>query len=585
LNTKNLNKYKARIISIFRNYYGILKDLLNIQKYRIKTTNGIYKFSITHIEWYKKLQKINNEYQFASLKNKDASDGNKKLKIIFAQSFGIYSPCFIHDNLLALSLKLRGAEIIPVYCDSIQSVECNVFGGVWCGDNFKNNCRNCLNRSEKLWENYKQKIKLSSHLQDEDKIIVRSIIDNLEYDEWSKYIKNGLTYGEWAKDILVNNYVVADYYLIDNHEFLGKSHLENLLLLGLICERIIDTVKPDRVVSNDSYYGIWAIWENICKRKGIKFYSHWTGGRKQSWCYAYNDAAMNLNFKPVWQNFRKLELDEDKTRKIEKWVNERTKGLDMILDTSSAASYKTDNFDFSNFDSKKPTALLPANVIWDLAALNKQIIFKDMVEWIIKTIEWFSVNPDFQLIIKPHPAETHPTIPKTYETIEFVLNRHKIIIPKNVFLLSSNVKYTVYDLFPVVCVGLVHTSTVGLEMAAKGIQVITTARSPYRDFGFTYDPENENQYFLFLKRILSKSEKIDILNQKKEAYKFILFYFYHYYSNIGIMKIESDKEPILKINSIYDLMPGKNRIWDYFIESIIDGLPIITDKRWPLESD
>lgn len=542
--------------------------------------------SANETEWYKTLQKINNEYQFTSLKNKDLlKRNNKKLKIIFAQSFSIYSPCFIHDNLMALSLKLRGAEIIPIYCDCIQSVECNIYGGVWSGENFKKNCNNCLKRSEKLWESYEQKIKLSSYMQSEDKRIVRSVIDSLKYGEWSKYTKSGLTYGKWAKDILVNNYVVADYNLINNHEFLGKSHLENLLLLGLIYERIIDTIKPDRVISNDSYYGMWAIWENLCKRKGVDFYSHWSGGRKHSWCYAYNDAAMNLNFKPVWNNFRKQELNEDTYKKVENWINERTKGLDMILDTASASSYKTDSFDFDNFDNNKPTALLPANVIWDLAALNKQIIFKDMVEWIIETIEWFRVNPEFQLIIKPHPGETHPAIPETYETIEFILNKRKISLPENVFLLSPKVRYTVYNFFPLVLVGIVHTSTVGLEMAAKGLQVITTAKSPYRNFGFTYDPVNKDQYFSFLKDTLNKKKTVDFNKQKKEAYKFILFYFYHYYSNIGIMKNEWGKEPILKIRSIFDIMPGKNKIWDYFIESIINGLPIISDSRWPPESD
>ena len=36
---------------------------------------------------------------------------------------------------------------------------------------------------------------------------------------------------------------------------------------------------------------------------------------------------------------------------------------------------------------------------------------------------------------------------------------------------------------------MVHTSTVGLEHAAKGYPVITVGDSKYREFGFTYDPK------------------------------------------------------------------------------------------------
>ena len=511
---------------------------------------------------------------------------NEIIKLIFAQSFSIYPPCFIHDNLMALSLEMRGAEIIPVYCDCIQSIECNVFGGVWGGgDNFKRNCSKCLKQSQKLLENNNNKIKLSNYLLIEDKIKIKSIVRSLKYGEWCKYVENSLPLGEWSKNILVNNYLVADYNIINNYEYLGKSHLSNLLLLKRIYERILNDVKPDRVVSNDSFYGMWALWEALCKKKNIHFYSHWAGGKKNSWCYAYNDAAMNLNFKLSWKNFSKKALDKNANKKVKEWIINRTKGFEMILDAASASLYKTDNFDLSLIDRKKPTALLSANVIWDLAALNKQIVFKDMIDWIVKTVEWFRINPEFQLIIKPHPIETHPTVPKTLESVEFALTKRNISMPKNVFLLSSKVKYTVYDFFPLSCVGIVHTSTVGLEMAAKGLPVITTAKSPYRGFGFTYDPENKEQYFIVLKEILKKIKNIDINHQQNTAYKFILFYFYHYYSNIGIMENEWGKEPKLKIKSLKDIKPGKNIKWDYFVNAIINGKPIISETVWPPESE
>jgi hypothetical protein len=232
----------------------------------------------------------------------------------------------------------------------------------------------------------------------------------------------------------------------------------------------------------------------------------------------------------------------------------------------------------------KPTALLAANVIWDLAALNKQVIFADMIDWIVETINWFAVHPEFQLIVKPHPGELNPAIPATEERVEVALSRRQVHLQENVFLLSPKVSLTVYQLLPLVRVGLVHTTTVGMEMAATGLPVITTGRSPYRGFGFTLDPCTKQEYFDFLDKTLRGEKALELEPQIDLAYKFILFYHYHYYTKIDIMDYTWGEIPKLKIKSAADLLPGNNRFLDYVVESIMAGLPILSEDRWPPES-
>ena len=55
------------------------------------------------------------------------------IRVLFGPSFSIYPPSFIHDRILSYALKMRGADIFPIYCDALQSIECNVYGGVWGG--------------------------------------------------------------------------------------------------------------------------------------------------------------------------------------------------------------------------------------------------------------------------------------------------------------------------------------------------------------------------------------------------------------------------------------------------------------------
>ena len=42
--------------------------------------------------------------------------------------------------------------------------------------------------------------------------------------------------------------------------------------------------------------------------------------------------------------------------------------------------------------------------------------------------------------------------------------------------------------------------------------------------------------------------------------------------------------PKLKIKTAIDLLPGKNKHLDYVVDSIMEGLPILDEERWPPES-
>lgn len=507
------------------------------------------------------------------------------VRVLFGPSFSISPPCFIHDRVLSYALRVRGAEIVPIYCDAIQSFECNVWGGAWKGQSFEESCKNCVNQSRSLWQDHPEPaLELSQYLQDGEVEEIAKRTEQLGTEQWVTYEEDDLPLGEWARDILVNNYVVGDYHLVHDYQLLGPAHLRNLLLLKVVYERIIDDVKPDRVVTNDSYYGMWAILQMLCERRGIPFYSHWTGTRQGAWCYAYNDAAMNLDFSKPWKSFSQTPLSERQKGKVQHWLDGRSSGKEMIFDTASLAKHQTDGFDLSRIVPGKPTALLAANVIWDLAALNKQVVFADMIDWIAETIHWFAGHPEFQLVIKPHPGELNPSIPATEERVDIGLLRRGVDLPANVFLLTPKVALTVYQLFPFAKVGLVHTTTVGIEMAARGIPVITTASSPYRGFGFTIDAGSPREYFELLERVLLGERVVGLDSQIDLAYKFVLFYHYHYYVKIDIMDYVWGGVPKLKVRSAEELLPGENQFRDYIIDSIMVGSPIISQDRWPPES-
>ena len=56
-------------------------------------------------------------------------------------------------------------------------------------------------------------------------------------------------------------------------------------------------------------------------------------------------------------------------------------------------------------DPSKPVIGLLTNVSWDAQLHYPANAFPNMLEWLVRTCEYFATRPDLQLLIRVHPAE------------------------------------------------------------------------------------------------------------------------------------------------------------------------------------
>jgi len=87
-------------------------------------------------------------------------------------------------------------------------------------------------------------------------------------------------------------------------------------------------------------------------------------------------------------------------------------------------------------------------------------------------------------------------------------------LPEFIHVIEPAEKVNTYDLIELADLGLVYTTTVGLEMALRGIPVVVAGQTHYRGRGFTYDPASWVEYFKMLGRIL-EDPKSFAWNRKK----------------------------------------------------------------------
>jgi hypothetical protein len=251
--------------------------------------------------------------------------------------------------------------------------------------------------------------------------------------------------------------------------------------------------------------------------------------------YAKDEPAMNINLTEAWTSYIDKPLTPHESELIEDYLSTRRSGYGMVLNTAHPRENVSILKDPPQINYSKPTALLTANVSWDLAALDKELLFESMIDWVRKVMDFFAANPQYQLIIKPHPAEKNEKIPTTVQMTGFEVRKHMPVLPQNIILLEPDSDISVYELIPNVEVGLVYTSTVGLEMSCFGKPVITCAKALYRDKGFTHDPTAIGEYFEALRSMLESNEPPKIIEQRKRlAQKFFYLYYFRYYTSLNL---------------------------------------------------
>ena len=116
------------------------------------------------------------------------------------------------------------------------------------------------------------------------------------------------------------------------------------------------------------------------------------------------------------------------------------------------------------------------------------------MSWLFATVELFRLKPDWQLVIRVHPAEVRLVGSVTQECVPDRLSEQVGSLPHNVRLVPAESPLSSYALMRGADVGIVYSSTTGLEMALLGKPVCCAGKVHYRDKGFTFDVTTKSDF-------------------------------------------------------------------------------------------
>jgi len=219
----------------------------------------------------------------------------------------------------------------------------------------------------------------------------------------------------------------------------------------------------------------------------------------------------------------------------------------------------------------RPVILLATNVLGDSLTLGRQVFSQTMAEWIERTVQFFAKREDVQLVIRVHPGETLMHGTSMVDVVEAALPE----IPGHIHLIKPEEKINTYDLMSISDLGLVYTTTVGLEMALRGIPVVVAGQTHYRGRGFTYDPDTYENYFTILNELLSDLERARLTQAQVELswrYAYLFFFVFPKPFPWHLLDMEEDiqahpmgfvlgKEGSQRYGETFEFLAGKPLQW------------------------
>jgi hypothetical protein len=309
---------------------------------------------------------------------------------------------------------------------------------------------------------------------------------------------------------------------------LYRLRMERNLQASRALMAVLQSKRPDVVIIPNGSILEMGVAYQVARHLGYPVVTYEFGEQRQRIWLAQDAEVMHQDTSALWKARRAESLSGQQLEKIKNlyasrqeaslWENfsRRWQGLPSQGARRVRAELNLDD---------RPVALLAANVIGDSLTLGRQTFTKSMTEWLERTVDYFVAHPETQLVVRIHPGERYTK----GQSVADIIRQHNPKLPKHIVLVPANAAINTYDLVEIARLGLVYTTTLGMEMAMSGVPVVVVGKTHYREKGFTIDPTSWEAYFSELDRLIDVPGDDRLSRQQVErAWRYAYRFFFEY---------------------------------------------------------
>lgn len=451
--------------------------------------------------------------------------------ILFATSCGGNLPAVTLESLLSIALTLRNANTKVLLCDGILPA-CLLCDIEWYREEGrfasygpeKSHCKDCFSLASRLYRELGIPVLRYSDFIDE--IILKNIdgvSSTIPFDQIEQYKHNGISVGEHAVAGTLRFYAKAaldDIY----SEAILRRYLKASLITSHVMRRLLKEHEVDCAVFDHGIYVPHGITGEVARNEGVRVVNWHVAYRKKCFLFSHQDTYHHTLMSESTENWENMEWTPGTEREILDYLNSRWWGTNDWITFNKepqidlASIEKEVGIDFS-----KPTIGMLTNVMWDAQLHYPANAFKNMLEWVITTIKYFSCRPDLQLLIRVHPAEISGTLPSRQPIVTEILKAFRVL-PKNIFIIPPESKLSTYVLMKQCNTAIIYGTKTGVELTSMGIPTIVAGEAWIRNKGVTMDACTKDEYLALLDKLPSRGLLGEDVIQRARKYAYHFFF-------------------------------------------------------------
>jgi hypothetical protein len=503
-------------------------------------------------------------------------------RVLLASAIGSYAHSVTLESALAAALTFRGAEVHALLCDATLSAcaECDAslypdLGAFAAHGPSRDLCRDCRWPAEEVYRDLGITVhRLGDYLRADDRTEARAIALGIPLAEIESFTFDGMAIGEHAHAGALRFFASGTLHGEPHGEAILRRYLESALLTAFAARRLLRSGAFQSVVVTHGIYVPWGVIAEAAREQRVHVAAWNVAYRKRCFIFSHDDTYHHTLLTEPVSHWQDRALTEQQDRDLMKYLESRREGLfDWIVFHRPSKQDSGAVMSSLGLDPGKPIVGLLTNVSWDAQLHYPANAFPDMLEWLVRTCEYFARRPDLQLLIRVHPAEISG-FPPSRQPVLRELQKRIPVLPANVFVVPPESGISSYTLMQQCNAAIIYGTKMGVELTSRGLPVIVAGEAWIRNKGLTLDASTAEEYFRILGR-LPFPARLDA-DQVTRARRYAHHFFFNRMIQLPFIEPKAGYPVFrLKLERLEHLQPGQSEGLDTICNGILRQTPFV----------
>jgi len=347
--------------------------------------------------------------------------------------------------------------------------------------------------------------------------------------------------------------------------------------------RAFDEYQPELFFVFNGLRGSTKVAMEVALARGVRTLTHERGGLKETVRLIENDQCNAPGvLARVWESWKDVPLSTAQLTTAAKQLKGLAEGTNLSwIRYSPAPGQATELHRQLNLDPRKPIWSAFTSSLYEFSgdpAYGVPELSQD--DWLLATVAFARRHPELQIVIREHPNRP---VSGPFRPIIQSLNPQEVAfqaalqasLPPNVRYVDSKSKVSSYDLIDASTLGLAYISTVGVEMASRGLRVVMAGNGGYRGLPFleaAFSREALDAAYEDALRLPALARDAEIARM---AHRFVYAWFHRWMLHLPMVEMPTPFTGKFRFRDVGELARGKSPDLDRLRRIVFENAPII----------